>query len=189
MLDYEVFQDELRLNFGPYNATGTAEHDLENLWMFDHHRIMKYITQFNRLATQVRWGTTALRYQFYKGLLKDRISEVGKPGTLVDLRDLAQALDHCYWERKTKLVRESGCGNKSSLKSLSDSKSSAPKSTNNSSSSSSSSTPKPQQLSNAKTQSKTLAKPYSNKVDAGRATAPFQQQALPFLRQRRSYRG
>ena len=68
MLDFKAFKTELRTNFGPYNAVGTAENDLENL------RISKYVTQFTRLATQVPWGPAALRYQFYQGLparLKD----------------------------------------------------------------------------------------------------------------------
>lgn len=58
MSDYEAFQDELRVNFGPYDVSGAAEHDLMNLRMSDNHRIAKYITQFTRLATQVRWGST-----------------------------------------------------------------------------------------------------------------------------------
>ncbi|KAJ3011590.1 hypothetical protein NUW54_g705 [Trametes sanguinea] len=33
---YEVFQQELCVYFGPYDATGQAEHDLENLWMVDN---------------------------------------------------------------------------------------------------------------------------------------------------------
>ena len=54
MSDYSAFQEELRVNFGPYDATGAAEHDLENLRMADNQQIAKYITQFSRLATQVR---------------------------------------------------------------------------------------------------------------------------------------
>ncbi|CDO70298.1 hypothetical protein BN946_scf184603.g9 [Trametes cinnabarina] len=53
---YEVFQQELQVKFGPYNITGQAKHNLENLWMADNQRITKYITQFNCLTTQVRWG-------------------------------------------------------------------------------------------------------------------------------------
>ncbi|CDO68581.1 hypothetical protein BN946_scf184996.g12 [Trametes cinnabarina] len=96
LYSYAVFQEELRVNFGPYDVTGQAEHDLENLRMADNQRIANYIPQFNRLATQVRWGRAGLRYQFYKGLparLKDRISEVGKPDSLKELRNLAQSLD------------------------------------------------------------------------------------------------
>ncbi|KAJ3004040.1 hypothetical protein NUW54_g5000 [Trametes sanguinea] len=94
LYSYEAFQDELRTNFRPYDTTRAAEHNLENLWMTENQRIAKYITQFNWLATQVRWGTTALRCQFYKGLpdcLKDRISKVGKPKMLKGLRNLAHS--------------------------------------------------------------------------------------------------
>lgn len=119
LTDYEVFQEELRANFGPYDVVGTAEHDLENLSMSDNQRVARYVTQFNRLATQVSWGTEALRYQFYKGLpdrLKDRISEVGKPKDLNKLRELAQSIDARYWERKAERSRENrttSSGNKS----------------------------------------------------------------------------
>lgn len=109
--DYEMFQEELRVNFGPYDAAGQSEYKLENLRMSDSESITNYVTQFNRLASQVRWGTVALRYQFYKGLptrLKDHISEIGKPDSLSELRSLAQALDHRYWERKTESHRELG---------------------------------------------------------------------------------
>lgn len=109
LTDYPAFQEELRLNFGPYNAIGAAEHELENLRMLDNHRIAKYITQFSRLATQVQWGSAALHYQFYRGLpprLKDRISELGKPSSILELRTLAQSLDARYWERKAEQSRE-----------------------------------------------------------------------------------
>ncbi|KAJ3013949.1 hypothetical protein NUW54_g556 [Trametes sanguinea] len=33
---YKVFQQELCVNFRPYDVTGQAEHDLENLWMVDN---------------------------------------------------------------------------------------------------------------------------------------------------------
>ncbi|KAJ8457683.1 hypothetical protein ONZ51_g11379 [Trametes cubensis] len=94
--------------------------------MGDNQRIAKYITQFTRLATQVRWGNAPLRYRFYDGLpnrLKDRISEVGKPETLVALRDLAQSIDNRYWERRAEVSRDSGFS-KSGNKPSSDPKSS-----------------------------------------------------------------
>ncbi|CDO77765.1 hypothetical protein BN946_scf185025.g3 [Trametes cinnabarina] len=132
LYSYVVFQEELRVNFGPYNITGQAEHNLENLRMVDNQRISKYITQFNRLTMQVHWGRTALHYQFYKGLLarlKDRISEVGKPDSLEELRNLAQFLDHRYWECKAGQAWESSGDSKSSSgtsgKSTSESKSSS----------------------------------------------------------------
>ena len=114
--DYQIFQEELRVNFGPYDVTESAEHDLENLHMSDNQKIAKYVTQFARLATQTRWGHDALRYQFYCGLperLKDRISDVGKPDNLNDLRNLAQQLDYRYWERKAERSRDNSTSTKS----------------------------------------------------------------------------
>lgn len=109
MSDFRAFRDELWQNFGPYDATGDAEHDLQSLRMDNSDRISSYITEFNRLATQVRWGTSALRYQFYLGLpdrLKDAISLAGKPDSLYMLRVLAQSLDKRYWERKAEQLRD-----------------------------------------------------------------------------------
>lgn len=135
MSDYRVFQEELRINFGPYDVTGSAEHELENLHMTDNHKIAKYITQFARLATQTRWGQEALRYQFYRGLpdrIKDRISEVGKPTNLHALRTLAQQIDHRYWERKTERSREGGnSGNKPKSDKPADNKSASTGSSDN----------------------------------------------------------
>ncbi|CDO74310.1 hypothetical protein BN946_scf184576.g5 [Trametes cinnabarina] len=174
LYSYAVFQEELRVNFGPYDVTGQAEHDLENLRMADNQRIAKYITQFNRLATQVRWGRAALRYQFYKGLparLKDRISEVGKPDSLEELRNLAQSLDHRYWERKAEQARESSGGSKSSSgtsgKSTSESKpssSSRPSQSSGSAPSTSSSTTPRASSGTPKTPSKQATKPYADKL-------------------------
>lgn len=170
MSDYEVFQDELRANFGPYDVVGTAEHELENLSMSDNQRVARYITQFNRLATQVEWGPGALRYQFYKGLparLKDRISEIGKPKDLNKLRELAQSIDARYWERKTEQNREtrtSSSSNKISGSSKSPTSSSSFPTSGHSSSSSKPSTPKnPPKPGTPKTPPKT-PKPYADKL-------------------------
>ncbi|CDO69127.1 hypothetical protein BN946_scf185042.g29 [Trametes cinnabarina] len=110
MSDYQAFQDELRVNFGPYDISGDAEQELESLQMSNSDRISWYITEFNHLATQVRWGSSALRYQFYRGLparLKDHICLVGKPDSLLELRTLAQSLDNRYWERNSERLRDS----------------------------------------------------------------------------------
>ena len=165
--DYGVFQEELRANFGPYDVVGTAEHDLENLTMSDSHRVARYVTQFNWLATQVSWGSEALRYQFYKGLpdrLKDRISEIGKPKDLNKLRELAQSIDARYWERKAERNREGrtpSAGNKSG---------SAPKTSPPSnpptkpSGSSSSSSPKNSSTSGSPKTPSNPPKPYADKL-------------------------
>lgn len=49
-------------------------------------------------------------YQFYRGLpprIKDRISEGGKPDKLHKLRELAQSIDHRYWECTMEQNRDS----------------------------------------------------------------------------------
>lgn len=170
MTDYSAFQQELRINFGPYNAIGAAEHELESLRMLDSHRIAKYITQFSRLATQVQWGSAALHYQFYRGLpprLKDRISELGKPDSILELRTLAQSLDARYWERKAEQSRETPSSSqpRSGGKPSSDSRPQQQKSsgTPTPSSSGSSSFPK-SSTSTPKSTPKPAVKPYSDKL-------------------------
>jgi hypothetical protein len=108
--DYDQFLFELTQNFGPHDPVGDAEAQLEQLQLRDGQRIMKYIVEFNRLATLVRgWGDGALRRQFYNGLpsrIKDEVCRQGKPGTLLELKNLAQTIDARYWERKGETSRE-----------------------------------------------------------------------------------
>ncbi|CDO78108.1 hypothetical protein BN946_scf184638.g4 [Trametes cinnabarina] len=171
---YVVFQEELRVNFDPYDIMGQAEHDLKNLRMVDNQQIAKYITQFNRLAMQVRWGCATLHYQFYKGLparLKDQISKVRKLDTLEELCNLAQSLDHGYWECMAEQAQESSEGSKSSSrtsgKSALESKSSSSSWPSQSSEStpftSSSATPWTSS-GTLKTPSKQASKPYTDKL-------------------------
>ena len=183
LTSYEHFQEELRVNFGPYDASGAAEHELMNLRMGDNQRIAKYITQFTRLATQVRWGNAPLRYRFYDGLpnrLKDRISEVGKPETLVALRDLAQSIDNRYWERKAEVSRDSG-SSKSGNQPSSDSKSSnsGNKSASNNSGQASSSTPSKSNSGSSSKSPKTPKAPtktYSDKLGKDGKLTPEERQ-------------
>ncbi|KAL7281616.1 LOW QUALITY PROTEIN: hypothetical protein ACG7TL_004933 [Trametes sanguinea] len=161
MYSYEAFQDELRVNFGPYDASGAAEHELMNLQMGENQRIAKYITQFTRLATQ------------------DRISKVGKPTTLTALRDLAQSIDNRYWERKAEQSRESG-GSKSGHKSSSDSKSGSSNKSSNTSATQTNSGSTPSKSTNSgstpKTPAKTPAKPYSDKLGKDGKLTPEERQ-------------
>ena len=69
-----------------------------------------YVVEFNHIASQIRgYREGALRHHFYNGLpdrIKDEISRVGKPTTLSDLRQLAQAIDARYWEHKSEVSRQ-----------------------------------------------------------------------------------
>jgi Retrotransposon gag protein/Zinc knuckle len=145
MTDYDAFCEELKTNFGPSDPVGDAESKLRTLTMKSDQRIAKYVVNFNRLATQVLWGENALRYQFYTGLpdrIKDQIANVGKPATLADLRNLAQNIDHRYWERKSEVSREAKPATSNPHNKPSSSSSSSSWRSNTKSGSSSASTPK-----------------------------------------------
>ena len=98
------FVAELQKTFGPHNPVTDAEHQLEHLVMRDSHQVMKYIVNFNHLASQVQdYGDGMLCCLFYSSLpdqLKDEIAQVGKPWTLDGLRALCQEIDARYWEHK-----------------------------------------------------------------------------------------
>ncbi len=92
---YAAFLEELRTNFGPFDAIGDAEDALEHLRMRDGDRIMKYMVQFNQYASQVGYGDNSLCHAFYRGLctrIKDDMAHHGKPNNLRDMRFLAQSL-------------------------------------------------------------------------------------------------
>ena len=107
--NYSNFILELRKNFGPHNPEGEAKANLENLRMHNNQCIVKYLIDFNWLATHVQWGKATLCWQLYHGLpsqIKDKITPVGKPDTLSKLHTLAQSIDSCYWEWRSKVARE-----------------------------------------------------------------------------------
>ena len=75
--------------------------------MKDNHHIMRYIVDFNRLASQVwGYGDGALWHYFYNGLpdqIKDELSHIGKPWSLDGLHALMQEIDAHYWEHKDEI--------------------------------------------------------------------------------------
>jgi Retrotransposon gag protein len=83
--NWEAFLDELHTNFGPYDETGDAEHELTNLHMRDNQCVSDYLVHFSELALHCSWGELALRYRFYEELpprIKDKLSKSKKPRTL-----------------------------------------------------------------------------------------------------------
>jgi len=121
MDDYKEFIVKLQTNFGPPDPVGDVEHQLDHLSMKDHHRVNKYLVEFNCYASQVKgYGEGALRHMFYNGLpdqIKDEVSCVGKPHTLFELCTLVQTIDACYWECKTECARQEKSAHNSSDKS------------------------------------------------------------------------
>jgi hypothetical protein len=57
---YDIFLNELRSNFGPYDAVAEAEDELENLKMKENHKVTKYNVTFNQLAAVSGWDDRAL---------------------------------------------------------------------------------------------------------------------------------
>jgi Retrotransposon gag protein len=107
--NWKLFLDELRTNFGPYNKTGDAEHELTNLHMRDSQRASDYLVCFSGLALRCSWREPALRYRFYEGLppwIKDELSKSEKPRTLQVLKQKVQNIDPRYWERAQERSRE-----------------------------------------------------------------------------------
>jgi hypothetical protein len=78
--------------------------------MKTNERIAKYMVRFNRLASQLTWGDSALRHQFYRGLpdrIKDEMTKVDYENTLMGIRNSAQKIDQRYWTRELEKRRDS----------------------------------------------------------------------------------
>ena len=106
---FTAFVQELQDNFGPADPIGQAEAAIKSLEMRPSERVTSYIVKFNTYAVQIQWGDAALRSQFYDGLpdrLKDEISRVGKPDSVLQMRRLAQSFDARHWERQEELARK-----------------------------------------------------------------------------------
>ena len=120
MDNWIAFVAELQSTFSPHNPVADAEHQLDHLQMKDGHRVMRYIVDFNRLASQVQgYGDGALQHYFYTGLpdqIKDKLSRIGKPWTLDGLCALSQEIDVHYWEHKDELAHSSKSQSTSSPK-------------------------------------------------------------------------
>ena len=70
--------------------------------MKPNQHIAKYLVKFNQLASITGWDNHTLWHQFCRGLpghIKNEVSWVGKPATLLELRTLVQQNNGCYWER------------------------------------------------------------------------------------------
>jgi Retrotransposon gag protein len=107
--NWKAFLDKLHTNFGPYDKTGDAKHELTNLCIRDNQCVSDYLVRFSGLALHCSWGEPALRYRFYKGLppwIKDELSKTEKPRTLQVLKQKVQNIDARYWERAQERSRE-----------------------------------------------------------------------------------
>jgi hypothetical protein len=72
----------------------------------DFQKATCYTLEFNRQSRCTDWNKVALACLYYKGLpdrLKDEISQIRKPTTLLELQDLVTTLDQHYWERQAEI--------------------------------------------------------------------------------------
>src|ERR1700730_11455997 len=107
--DWDLFLQELKTNFGPFDPTGDTEAEIDHLRMKDLHRVTKYNIEFNRLSTRLHWDEAALHHNYYRRLLnwiKDEITQIGKLTSLPELRKLTHDINRRYWECKGEPTRE-----------------------------------------------------------------------------------
>jgi hypothetical protein len=69
MWNFEVFINELEVNFGPHDPIGDAESSLTNLTMEEDSCIVKYNVEFWKLVTQLDWNESTLTAHYFSGLL------------------------------------------------------------------------------------------------------------------------
>jgi hypothetical protein len=69
MWNFEVFINELEVNFSPHDPVGDAESSLTNLTMGEDSHIVKYNVEFWKLVAQLDWNESALTTHYFSGLL------------------------------------------------------------------------------------------------------------------------
>ena len=68
--DYELFVEELLINFGPYNALTDAEAELNVLIMKDSHKVTRFFVDIFQLSMLCDYNNRALLQKAYSALLK-----------------------------------------------------------------------------------------------------------------------
>ena len=109
--DYELFVNELLINFGLYNALVDAEAELDVLIMKDSHKATRFFVNFFWLSMLCNYNYRALLQKAYSALpkrVKDEMTHFDRPSMLQELRDLVLRIDQRYWECKAELAHESG---------------------------------------------------------------------------------
>ena len=109
--DYELFVEELLINFGPYDALADAEAELDALIMKDSHKVTRFFIDFFRLSMLCNYNDRALLWKVHSTLpkrVKDEMTHFKHPSMLQELRDLVLKIDQRYWERKAKLACKNG---------------------------------------------------------------------------------
>ena len=103
--DYDLFVEELRANFGPYDPHEDAVEQLAHLKMSETQHLKDYELKFIKLSVKLPdYGEGPLCDAYYRGLaerIKDTMSLMGrKPYSLKELRRRATEIDRRYWARR-----------------------------------------------------------------------------------------
>ena len=95
--DYELFIEELLINFGLYDALMDAEAELNALIMKDSHKATRFLLlDFFWLSMLCDYNNRALLWKAYSTLpkrVKDEMTHFNHPFTLQELRDLVLRID------------------------------------------------------------------------------------------------
>jgi len=109
LISTPIFLDKLHRLFSPHNPVKDATVRIENLRYKDSGKAIKYTLNFNWDTPRTSWNDKALYQQFYKGLLdwlKDKLTRIGKPETLIPLQHQVQILDQRYWKCQAEISHD-----------------------------------------------------------------------------------
>ena len=101
--NWQLFHERIERIFGDSNATATAEHGIDTLFMRDNQQINDYITRFRTYAAQLSWDDQPLMYAYRKGLaarVLDELARIDSPANLSDLMEASLKIDNRHWERQ-----------------------------------------------------------------------------------------
>ena len=97
---FEAFAKALTAVYGDLNLAASSVRAIKALKHTGS--AAHYIAEFQRLRQYIPWNESAFADQFYeglKGIIKDGIAQTGRPGTLLELQNLATRLDARLYER------------------------------------------------------------------------------------------
>jgi hypothetical protein len=109
MWDFEVFLNELKVNFSPHDPIRDAKKSLTEISMKDGSCIVKYNVKFWKLVARVDWNESALTARYFHRLplrLRVEVMHGGEPTSLATMCLKAQDADDIHWMQKDEANQE-----------------------------------------------------------------------------------
>ena len=97
---FAEFEKAFNITFGDVNRPREAERELLDLRQGNKAASL-YISEFQRLSTELRWSGSALNGIFYKGLnneIKSALCSYDRPDNIEDFYELVARIDNRYIE-------------------------------------------------------------------------------------------